>query len=99
LASFLSAFSALSAVISLIEFFFRPAIFFKVTKFGQIFMFVIFYSFSSFLPGIWLHISNLLAKSRRSSIKDGSFFTSFQLPLNPINYLLFPDRLGTEKTI
>ena len=40
-----------------------------------------------------------LDKFHCSPVKDDSVATPFQLPLNPINYLLFPDRRGTEKAI
>lgn len=58
-----------------------------------------FYSFCSRFAPELSYILSFVDKFHCSSAKDGSVTTAFQLPLNPINYLLFPDRCGTEKAI
>ena len=58
-----------------------------------------FYSFCSRFAPELSYILSFVDKFHCSSAKDSSVTTAFQLPLNPINYLLFPDRCGTEKAI
>src|SRR5665647_49988 len=58
-----------------------------------------FYSFCSRFAPELSYIFSFVDKFHCSLAKDGSVTTAFQLPLNPINYLLFPDRCGTEKAI